>query len=75
MDKKIKNLEKKGLENSKIYIFDRFGNLIKEINKTNTSWDGTFNKQILPSTDYWFTLDYKENGEQKQFKAHFSLKR
>ena len=68
----IKNLEKKGLENSKIYIFDRFGKLIKEINKTNTSWDGTFNKQILPSTDYWFVLE-ATNG--KNIKGHFSLKR
>ncbi|WP_396143352.1 T9SS type B sorting domain-containing protein, partial [Flavobacterium sp.] len=38
-------------------------------------WDGTFNNIPLPSTDYWFTLDYTENGAQKQFKAHFSLKR
>ncbi|WP_396181234.1 choice-of-anchor L domain-containing protein [Flavobacterium sp.] len=68
----IKNLEKKGLENSKIYIFDKFGKLIKEINKSNTSWDGTFNKQILPSTDYWFVLE-ATNG--KNIKGHFSLKR
>ncbi len=68
----IKNLEKKGLENSKIYIFDRFGKLIKEINKTNTSWDGTFNKQTLPSADYWFVLE-ATNG--KNIKGHFSLKR
>jgi gliding motility-associated-like protein len=58
--------------NSKIYIFDRFGNLIKEINKTNTGWDGTFNKQMLPSTDYWFLLE-ATNG--KNIKGHFSLKR
>ncbi|WP_324207569.1 T9SS type B sorting domain-containing protein [Flavobacterium sp.] len=38
-------------------------------------WDGTFNNQQLPSTDYWFTIDYTENGAAKQFKAHFSLKR
>lgn len=68
----IKNLEKKGLENSKIYIFDRFGKLIKEINKTNTSWDGTFNNQTLPSADYWFVLE-ATNG--KNIKGHFSLKR
>ncbi len=68
----LKNLEKKGLENSKIHIFDRFGKLIKEINKTNTSWDGTFNKQTLPSADYWFVLE-ATNG--KNIKGHFSLKR
>lgn len=68
----IKNLDKKGLENSKIFIFDRYGKLIKEINKTNTNWDGTFDKQMLPSTDYWFVLEIS-NG--KNIKGHFSLKR
>jgi gliding motility-associated-like protein len=68
----IKNLDKKGLENSKIFIFDRYGKLIKEINKTNTNWDGTFDKQMLPSTDYWFVLEVS-NG--KNIKGHFSLKR
>ena len=68
----IKNLDKKGLENSKIYIFDRFGKLIKEINKTNTNWDGTFDNQKLPSTDYWFVIEVS-NG--KIIKGHFSLKR
>ena len=68
----IKNLDKKGLENSKIFIFDRFGKLIKEINKTNTSWDGTFDNQKLPSTDYWFVIEVS-NG--KIIKGHFSLKR
>ncbi|WP_374542171.1 T9SS type B sorting domain-containing protein, partial [Flavobacterium sp.] len=38
-------------------------------------WDGKFNGQDLPSTDYWFSVDYIENEQQKQFKAHFSLKR
>jgi gliding motility-associated-like protein len=37
--------------------------------------DGTYNQENLPSTDYWFTVDYLENGAKKQFKAHFSLKR
>jgi gliding motility-associated-like protein len=68
----IKNLDKKGLENSKIYIFDRFGKLIKELNKINSIWDGTFDNQMLPSTDYWFIIEVS-NG--KKIKGHFSLKR
>ncbi|TWH93871.1 T9SS type B sorting domain-containing protein, partial [Flavobacterium cheniae] len=36
-------------------------------------WDGTYNQELLPATDYWFSLDYMENGVAKQFKAHFSL--
>jgi gliding motility-associated-like protein len=62
---------------AKLYIFDRYGKLVKQIVPSTLSngWDGTYNNVPMPSTDYWFTLDYTENGAQKQFKAHFSLKR
>jgi valyl-tRNA synthetase len=61
--------------NAKIYIFDRYGKLIKQIIPAGQGWDGTFNGQNLPSTDYWFTIEYLENGQNRTFKAHFSLKR
>jgi gliding motility-associated-like protein len=62
---------------AKLYIFDRYGKLLKQLSATTASegWNGIYNNEKLPSTDYWFTLDYTENGAQKQFKAHFSLKR
>lgn len=61
---------------AKIYIFDRFGKLIKQINPYGSNgWDGTFNGYLMPSTDYWFRIEYKQNGENKEFKSHFSLKR
>ena len=70
----------KGLEDqltSKIYIFDRYGKLLKEIKPSDTGgWDGTFNGYPLPSTDYWFKLLYTDReGAEKEFKAHFALKR
>jgi len=61
--------------NAKIYIFDRYGKFIKQISPMGVGWDGTFNGEALPSTDYWFTVEYEEQGEAKVFKAHFSLKR
>ncbi len=64
-----------GQPSSKIYIFDRFGKLLKQISSTGEGWDGTYNGQQLPSTDYWFTVDYTEDNTTKQFKAHFTLKR
>ena len=62
---------------AKLYIFDRYGKLLKQLSATDGSdgWDGTYNQEQLPSTDYWFTLDYMENGVAKTFKAHFTLKR
>ncbi|ESU28798.1 hypothetical protein FLJC2902T_13950 [Flavobacterium limnosediminis JC2902] len=60
---------------SEIHIFDRYGKLIKQMVPAGTGWDGTYNGQVMPSTDYWFTVKYKENGAEKMFKAHFSMKR
>ncbi|NHN26547.1 T9SS type B sorting domain-containing protein [Flavobacterium jejuense] len=59
----------------KLYIFDRYGKLIKQISPNGEGWDGTYNGELLPSTDYWFKLEYKDNGSLKEFKSHFSLKR
>ncbi|WP_298305982.1 T9SS type B sorting domain-containing protein, partial [Flavobacterium sp.] len=56
-------------------IFDRYGKLIKELNKTSKEWNGTYNGQNIRSDDYWFTLTYIENGFERTFKSHFSLKR
>lgn len=66
----IKNLNKKGLENSKIYIFDRFGKLLKQINPNKNGWNGILDGKPLPSSDYWFVLELT-NG--KTVKGHFSL--
>jgi gliding motility-associated-like protein len=58
-----------------IYIFDRYGKLIKQISPSGKGWDGTYNGYELPSTDYWFSVEYTEKNVSKIFKAHFSLKR
>ncbi|MBT8273006.1 MAG: T9SS type B sorting domain-containing protein, partial [Bacteroidia bacterium] len=40
-------------------------------------WNGTYNGEALPSSDYWFTIEYIEPSAtaKKQFRAHFALKR
>lgn len=62
---------------AKVHIYDRFGKLLKQItpNLSSQGWDGTYFGSLLPSTDYWFAIEYKENNIQKLFKAHFTLKR
>jgi gliding motility-associated-like protein len=61
--------------NAKIYIFDRLGKLVKQILPSGAGWNGTFNGEALPATDYWFTIEYEEQTVTKQYKAHFALKR
>jgi gliding motility-associated-like protein len=58
-----------------INIFDRYGKLIKQIATKGEGWDGKFNGTDLPGDDYWFKLFYKENGQDKEFRSHFSLRR
>lgn len=60
---------------AKIFIFDRYGKLIKQINPYSGGWDGTYNGNLAPSTDYWFKIEYKEKGVSKEFRSHFTLKR
>ena len=62
-------------ENLKLYIFDRYGKLLKELLPNGSGWDGTFNGYPLPADDYWFTISYTENTIAKEYKSHFSLKR
>ncbi|WP_281238256.1 T9SS type B sorting domain-containing protein [Flavobacterium praedii] len=58
---------------SVIYIFDRYGKLLKQIYPTSDGWDGFYIGAEMPATDYWFTIEYTEQSEIKLFKSHFSL--
>lgn len=61
---------------SKIEIFDRYGKLIKKIKPSGEGWDGTYNGAALPSSDYWFIVDYfDKSNTPRKFKSHFALKR
>ena len=62
-------------QDAKIFIFDRYGKLLKQISTNGLGWDGTYNGKALSSSDYWFTVTYRIAGVEKTFKAHFALKR
>lgn len=65
------------LEYATIYVFDRYGKLLKEFDLNSTGWNGMFNGAMLPTNDYWFVINYKEIGSDvvKEYKGHFTLKR
>ena len=56
---------------AKIKIFDRFGKLLVEYKGSADGWDGTYNGQLMPSTDYWYEIEIKEIG--KTYVGHFTL--
>ena len=57
---------------SEIYIFDRYGKLIKQLLYNSEGWDGTYNGNRMPTSDYWFYIKLSDN---RIFRGHFTLKR
>lgn len=55
-----------------VKIFNRYGKLITQLNHLSPGWDGTFNGQPLPTSDYWFIATLIDG---RTFTGHFTLKR
>ncbi|MBQ0030052.1 MAG: T9SS type B sorting domain-containing protein [Bacteroidales bacterium] len=68
----IKNIEL--LPDAKVTIFDRYGKRVATFpyydNETN-AWDGTYNGNDLPATDYWYTINIE--SLDKIYSGHFTL--
>jgi len=60
---------------SNVYIFDRYGKLLKTLSQNDGGWDGTFNGNPLPADDYWFKILFEKDGITDEFSSHFTLKR
>lgn len=58
--------------NSTIYIFDRYGKLLAELDPLGPGWDGTYNGAKMPTADYWFKVNLEDG---RTFTSHFTLKR
>jgi gliding motility-associated-like protein len=69
--------EIKGLINifpeAEVTIFDRYGKLITKLDSAKLSWDGTYNKKLMPASDYWYVLKIDAASPEKR--GHFTLKR
>ncbi|MBE6328248.1 MAG: T9SS type B sorting domain-containing protein [Bacteroidales bacterium] len=71
---RIKNLNAYKNANSAIVrIYDRFGKLIYSANGADfeSGWDGTYNGNKMPATDYWYEIDIDDID--KQYFGHFTL--
>lgn len=55
-----------------IYIFDRYGKLLKQLAPLGEGWNGTFNGQPMPADDYWYSVEFEDG---RTIKGNFALKR
>lgn len=67
----------KGVFNNKqalafVYIFDRYGKLLKSFRGLDKFWDGNFNNKPMPSQDYWYKIKLEDGSK---LSGHFTLKR
>ncbi len=58
-------------DSSEVYIFDRFGKLLKGSRNQPFFWDGTYNGELMPTSDYWYVIRINN----QEIKGHFTLKR
>ncbi|MCT4629031.1 T9SS type B sorting domain-containing protein, partial [Winogradskyella sp.] len=68
----VKGINNRFQANSKIYIFDRYGKLLTKLDPLSPGWDGTYNGQNMPTSDYWFKVQLQDG---RTFTSHFTLKR
>ncbi|WP_179333119.1 T9SS type B sorting domain-containing protein [Winogradskyella costae] len=68
----VKGISSLFQSNSSVLIFDRYGKLIKELDPLSVGWDGTFNGELMPNSDYWFKVKLQDG---RTFTNHFTLKR
>lgn len=58
--------------NAIIYIFDRYGKLLKKLDPLSAGWDGMYNGHNMPTSDYWFKVTLEDG---RVYTNHFTLKR
>lgn len=63
------------LTGSEVRIYDRYGKLLKTLAWHSLGWDGTFNGNLMPASDYWYVADIKMNDTEFEVMGHFSLVR
>ena len=55
-----------------LYVFDRYGKLLSQINPDSIGWDGTYNGQPMPSSTYWYKA---VSVFDREIQGYFALKR
>ena len=68
----VKGISSQFQSNTSVFIFDRFGKLLIELNPLSSGWNGTFNGEKMPTNDYWFKVKLQDG---RTFTSHFTLKR
>lgn len=71
---KILGNDLNSIQISAIYIYDRFGKLVADVDLYGDGWDGFYNGERLPSSDYWYLVKFVDQfGDYREKRGNFSL--
>jgi gliding motility-associated-like protein len=59
-------------EIKRIFIYDRYGKLLKTLADASVGWDGYISGKLLPTSDYWCVIEFYDKAP---IRKHFTLKR
>jgi len=68
----IKGISTAFQSGTQVFIYDRYGKLIRVLINSEDAWNGTNKGAKMPSSDYWFSVKLEDG---RVFKGHFTLKR
>ncbi len=58
-----------------IKIYDRYGRVVEDDVVDRNGWDGLYNKDELPTGDYWYVIKLNGENDDREFVGHFTLYR
>lgn len=71
---KVLGNDNNNIQIAAIYIFDRFGKLVAEVDLNGEGWDGFYNGERLPASDYWYLVKYTDQyGDYREKRGNLSL--
>ena len=72
----VKGVNRNFYTESIVEIYDRYGKILAIIKPLENGWDGIYNGDELPETDYWFKAKIVDtDGSVRKRQGHFSLVR
>ncbi|WP_350287244.1 T9SS type B sorting domain-containing protein [uncultured Croceitalea sp.] len=58
-----------------LFVYDRYGALIAQVDAMNSSWNGALAGMRMPPSDYWYVLELVDiDGLSTKTTGHFTLK-
>ena len=71
---KVLGNDTNNIQISAIYVYNRFGKLVADVDLTGDGWDGFYNGERLPASDYWYLVKFTDQfGDYREKRGHLSL--